>query len=440
MMIRISGEGRWFVKPLGPLVVALSLACGDSAILRGSHGGGDTLVTRVAAEPTLGNGVLHLVLTLGHPPADTSARFTRVADIWLSTRGSVYVVDRWAEGTSTGGSVRKYDGGGHLLATFGRVGDGPGEFRTPGGVRELGDGTVAVSAAGKIVLFDSAGSLLRELPGAAGYGNTAPRLLLDDAGVFHLRLRIGEGIESLGGRPRRVSGVASFVRVDPRGGVTDTLTAPFEGVVQPHMLERNLSVPFVPRHVWAWSPAGYFVTAHTATYAVDLRYSPSTPRRSPFSWREGDRVVSLRRTGVQGIPVIPQERRDHAAAIEAFMRSGGGPADWTLEVGIPDRKPPVRDLTVAEDGRIWVRVHTEATLNPSVPAGSASVQSVRGERWPEADAYDVLDANGAYLGNVRFPVRVELATIRGDTIWAVTRGSNDVPLVSRYQVVWSRPP
>jgi hypothetical protein len=233
--------------------------------------------------------------------------------------------------------------------------------------------------------------------------------------------------------------------------VVDTLERPETGFPDPPMIATQL-LPFGARHIATWSPLGYFVTANTGRYAVDLRIgrpgasgaiAPSAP------WRPGDPVRSIRVDGVTPVPVNDAERADWRQSLTMYLRSGRR-SRWEWDgPEIPRVKPPIGDIDVSTDGRIWVRVSQPARLEPTVrirtaPATGGEWNEIDApRRWVESWVYDVFEPGGVYVGRVRFPddrgqehfARPPYAML-GDTVWGVVHDADGVPSVKRYRVRW----
>lgn len=118
----------------------------------------------VGAEPTL---------DLGTVEGDGPEAFFRVTDVHRAPDGRVFVAD---QGNA---EVRVFSADGSHLATWGRQGDGPGEFRAPGALLPWPAGdTMAVwdQRQGRLTLFDADGNPGRSLPMSEAAGITSPRV------------------------------------------------------------------------------------------------------------------------------------------------------------------------------------------------------------------------------------------------------------------------
>jgi hypothetical protein len=358
--------------------------------------------------------------------AGTAHEFARVIDLWPTASGDLYALDMIGGTMLRPEIVLKHFSFGTLARTIGRAGRGPGEFRDPAGVRVLRNGNVAVSDRGLVHVFTPDGEHIETWNGAQRGDGLAPKISIDTLGNIYLTINSGERLGT------RV-GTWSMVRLRPDGSLVDTLEWPFQGVALPQQLERNVVVPFHPSYHVAWSPDGHFVTAFSDRYAVDLRVG-APGGDLPFSWREGDTVRSIRRMSAP-VPVLRRERADHMLGIELFMRSGGGPRDWTFRgPAIPEYKPPIRSLEIAADGRIWVGIHQRAELIDSVMVRGQSPRLIA-NRWKEAIVFEVFEPGGAFVGRVALPDELGLRAARGDTLWAVAEEAGIVT-VRRFEVRW----
>lgn len=88
-------------------------------------------------------------------------------------------------------------------------------------------------------------------------------------------------------------------------------------------------------------------------------------------------------------------------------------SDIDVTLHIPDHWPPVTEGLAGADGTIWLR---GALANDSV-------------------TYTVITADGARETRVRAPRRVRILWASGTTVWAEELDDDDVPTLSRYEVV-----
>lgn len=70
---------------------------------------------------------------------------------------------------------------------------------------------------------------------------------------------------------------------------------------------------------------------------------------------------------------------------------------------IPSTKPPFREILPGADGSLWVRRHTEAREEENPDWDPDRADGPPRTRWVETVVFDVFDADGRYMGPVRFP-------------------------------------
>jgi hypothetical protein len=181
------------------------------------------------------------------------AVFTRSDSVELRTEerdpvGQVASVVRWGEAIAIADAyqrnVKVFDGTGALRRTIGRVGDGPGEFRSPASLGVLTDGRLAVvdEGRGMLSLFDTSGTFHRSvrLPGIG----SGPITMLRDGGRFVMPASL---------RTDSAWAVDGLYVVDTAGVITDTL-GHVERPMRPMQGSINyLSATAVGRSV-AWIP------------------------------------------------------------------------------------------------------------------------------------------------------------------------------------------
>ncbi len=406
----------------------------------------DTTVVRATAPVHRGVATLVEEVTLGAGSDAAEYRFTN-AFLYGGRDGSVYVVDL-ADPTMVGdfrSAVRQYDRAGKFVRAFGRIGQGPGEYTgAVGDVQELPDGRVLLSDGRGILVYSSTGEPLGRWSAQASSINFGSRIFVDPAGF----------VSVYGRQPGDNGKYLHRFRTD---GSRVDVTPATDGFPAAVRIGRAI-LPFTPRYVAPWSPLGYFVTARTSTYAIDLRVAPATRDETrvtdvarpnataPSLWRPGDAVRSIRHS-TDVVRVQAAERDDWRQSVTMFNRHGRGNSAWTWEgPDVPREKPPLRELHVDATGRIWAQLSQPARLNPAVPPPTEPTGeiAVARHRWVEPMVFDVFEPTGRYLGRVRFPDGVGDTllgpkigfAIQGDTVWAVSYDQDDVPIVKRYRINW----
>jgi hypothetical protein len=407
------------------------------ALAEGGAQASDTTIIRAAAPLYRGVAVLREELTVGNGSSAAEYQFT-MPYVFSGPSGGVYVVDvsDLMDPRAYNTTIREYDRTGKFVRAIGRTGQGPGEHSgIVSDVKRLGDGRVLVLERRGVLVYDSSGVALTQWP----IRDYLPRgLLMDPAGFVHVH---GVSMVRLG------TSTPALERFTLDGRPVERLAHPEAAFPAPPMVAGGL-LPFGARYLVKWSPLGYFVTANTANYAVDLRRTPPQPgvASSGVSWGNGDPIISIRRN-VPPIPLSAAERADWRQSITMYRRRQIANWDWDGP-DIPSVKPAISGLQIATDGRIWVRVSQPAVLNPAVsirasPGREGFVGVEAGRRWFEPGVYDVFEPSGQYVGQVRFPAFNTPAhlppfdfAIEGDTVWGVVYDQDEVPSVKRYRVTW----
>ena len=339
----------------------------------------------------------------------------------VDRHGGFYVVDSQVP------VVRAYRSDGTYRTDIGREGGGPGEYQYPDGVAVLRDGRIAVRdpGNGRIDLYSPEGEALGDWPHPTGGAfRTDEPFYVDSTGVAYVTT-----LADVGAPPWEWSYI--LIGLDSAGGVVDTVPAPafeYEAAVVRAARENSQSVrrvPFTPEEVWAFAPGGYMVGAVTGAYRITLFRADAPPLR-------------IERDSPPLVPVGREEAAERVARITEGIRRSYGDWRWNGPA-VPSTKPPLRDLFVDEDGRIWVVVSQQARA--VVSADAAREEKLRTNRTPirfeEPPAFDVFDARGRFLGPVRAPASLRLEptpVARGDSLWGVVRDSIGVPAVVRFRI------
>ena len=383
--------------PAGPGVEVDTI--GDTTIVR-------TLAGSVwAAEATLVPEV-----SIGELEGPDEYLFGRIGSLAVDEDRNVYVFDSQAN------HVRVFDATGTYLATFGREGEGPGEFSRAETIAVLPGGRLLVRDPGnmRVQVFDPASGKTEEWaynsgntyrPGAPLYTDLRERtfLLTSD--------RSGDDI---------------ILVLGPDGTHLDTLPEPttdYEPVVVKAETESasvTSAVPFTPRFFWAVHPSGHFLTGLSSDYRVHLA---------------GDDGVLRIERAYDPVPVSDGERAWRRESKVRMIR--WSVPDWTWDgPAVPDRKPVFNELLTGRDGRIWVKL---LTAGQRVENENHNPENPFSERftWRESTRYDVFEPNGTYLGVVVPPDEFSASpdpVFDGDHVWAVARDELGVERIVRYRI------
>ncbi|MCY4573111.1 MAG: 6-bladed beta-propeller [Gemmatimonadetes bacterium] len=311
----------------------------------------------------------------------TCDAFGDVASLAVDGDGRIYVADRQAR------AIRVFAPQGECVRTFGRSGEGPGEFRWLEGIAWQPPGYLwAIDAIqSRLTVFDSLGTVLATHPVNLGPGASMPwPLWVDAGGSLHIWLQGFRSLVKYGSGPGLDSLDSFRVPEIPRELYTQT------NVGNTGISARS-TIPYSPAIRWTVSPAGNLWLANSSTYAIhETTYAGDTLR-----------TVQLDRR----VPRLEGRERDSiAAAIGIAARR------------LPARKSVVERIRSSPDGWLWIETDKGAIR-----------------------AWDVFDERGYYMGRVASPVPIEKEPFpvfgRG-TVTAVTRDELGVQYVVRLRLGW----
>ena len=354
----------------------------------------------LSAEPVVRMGVVH---------GDPAYEFSGIVGLTRLSDGRIVVLDEQTK------ELRFYAGDGTFLERVGRAGQGPGEFTAPGRLQRLAGDTLQIADFPTRIRYTSDGTLVEQIGidwmPVKRHGDfylecTGSPIFLDD-------LLIGCG-ESFPFRPEEtertgaarnaklyVSVPRSFDRVDTLA----TIVGPLFAWNDEHGYLIRLNWPPITSFAFGGTPT-HFAVSDGDAYDVRLLDLDGSTR---MIVRRLDGMRALTESERAPPSVTPPPRSDRR-----FSRR-------------PPNLPLVSDLTpldsmsmliglfIDSENRVWGHVS-----DPSLGAGS----------W-----HDLFDADGRYLGPVRFPERFRIFEIGTDYVLGVRRDELDVEFVELYRLV-----
>ncbi len=327
---------------------------------------------------------------------------------WLSD-GRILMVDAGVN------VVYLFGPSGALVRSFGRRGDGPGEFR------EIASATVM--SGDSILLFDRRhrrGTWLNDgfeliatvpVPGPVTLGTAPINLLPLGAGVLVAhRSRFEDSLLEPGIEIQRSRSREDLLLFRADGTLLDSVSA-FEGRHGVRTTDADYRAPWSVRPFVAVDPARvaygtgdtWRVSLLTRDFgpARDLRWPSMNEPLSPGE-------VDLFRTQVRG--TLPAQMTD-------------AQADQLLDIQfspkiLPNTRPAIGRVILDSDGPIWVGRFRP--LSWPIP-------------WEPTD-WVILAADGTPTSRVHLPDQARLEEVRGDTLLVVERDSLDVEHVAVYRL------
>ncbi len=405
------------------LVALVLAACGgDDASSDGGWTGSvvDSAGIQVVTNPPTpawGDGEgwgLEDVLTIGEAAGDPDYQFGTIPQggIAVASDGRIYVVDQQAQ------HVKVFSPDGVFEQTIGQAGSGPGEFGPGVGpilvgrgdtliVPDLGNQRVNVLSADGSDPVDFRMSFERGIPARWDMTETGDL-------VYQLRAL------NLPNTEQRDT-LDLIVRAAYSGEVVDTLMTPrrgesfsFDEDGQPKRMV------FSPEPVWS------LVGEDGLCFAVNDRYR--------ISMYDAD-------GSLQRIVSVPVERQEVTQAdIDFFLETV---ERLVTEQGVPPQQvqfllstfnfaehfPAFLQMMPGPEGSLWVQRIQQPTL----------LTAEERETWnPQLDIgaseWDVLDADGRYVGVIDMPHRFQPVTLVGDRVYGVWRDEMDVQYVRVFRV------
>lgn len=317
--------------------------------------------------------------------------------------------------------VRVYDASGNRLATFGRAGDGPGEFRGVRGVRRFrGDSILTWDSragffVGTLTVFTPDGTYARTIPAAERDIGAILGVAAD--GTLMVEPRISappdwQRPETGAYREPRI-----YQRMSPDGALLATL-GPFQGA---HRFTNGSATQLVhfghdtqaamgQRYFYTGDEGRFEISVHDPESGVVLRtarrpYDPHPVTGEELSGRRG----SMRRVNARSDSMLRAR-----ANPEMYERMRAARIDPD-EVPASETHPVFNRIVEDADENLWV-------------------QHVR----PAADSlqtWSVFDAEGSWLGEVELLRRLSVRAIGSDAIVVVERDDLGVQYVHVYRLV-----
>jgi len=314
---------------------------------------------------------------------DTCDAFGRIMSLAVDGDGRVYVADSQAS------DIRVFSPEGECVRTFGRSGEGPGEFRLLAGIAWQPPGFLWTidSVAERFTVFDSLGTVLATHPLRLGPVASHPwRMWVDGVGSLHfwlpgfdrtVKYGTGPGLDSLESVPEPES-------IPTREAYTEQVA------VGGGRISVQRGIPHSPRILWTINPSGNMWQASSSVFAIhETTYGGDTLRTVRLD-REAPRLEG-------------RERDSIADAVGIAARR------------LPERKRALEQIRTGPDGWVWIETEKGATR-----------------------AWEVFDERGYYVGRVSSPVPIEkkpFPVFGADRVTGVTLGEFDVPYVVQLRIV-----
>jgi hypothetical protein len=342
----------------------------------------------------------HKELSIGVPEGDEAYMFGSSIAFNVDEKGQIYVTD-WDTK-----QVKKFGPDGKHLLTFGRSGQGPGEFQNPGVVRFMTDGTLYVSEnfGNKLIFFSEKGVFLRQ--------NILPADISDiwitPAGTY------------LGNE----QAAPQFVGQGPVENFIKIYDGNFRAILELHrdrflFPDRSLSPAQAqaqitneflarPNAMAVMGADGRIFFGRSDVYAIDV-IAP-----------EGQKLMTFSRD-VEALPYREPDRdfilKEDEERMTSMMRSEALTKEYLRLIRFPKNKPFFRALVPMDESGLAVVVDIEGYT----------------AAW-----LDLFERDGEFLGRVRAEVPFLNLIFKNGKAYALQRDANGYWSIERYRYEMSR--
>jgi hypothetical protein len=346
-------------------------------------------------------------LRIGAVEGEGPATFGEVKGLAVTDDGCIAVLDAQAR------EVRVFAPDGAHLITYGRQGEGPGELQAGYGLMLGPEGRLWVpdNRLDRMTVFDPDSGYVDSWDFTIlRYGYIWGGKMTDEGTVWKPSMTMAGNRDP-------------FLRVyGPGMTLLDTLPMGMRPDVDPEdppssfyweapdgMPRGYIGVPWYPSGQTSLDPAG-------AIWATE-RGDPAYRIKRWVPGGDTTLVIENRRPPV----AVSEVERDSAIDyVRDHLRERGADAsrDWSR---IPEHKPPVSGMFVADDGNLWVQIATPAA--------------------DSITAFDVYEPDGRLAGTLVTDLRPQgtpgapAPIVRGDRMWAVVTDELDVDYVVRARIV-----
>jgi hypothetical protein len=356
------------------LILAGSWGCKGSSVWKGSRETVDGVeIVRNPKVPMYPQGALELQeeLTIGKPEGAEEYMFAQLRWLDVDDRGAIFALDMRKALASV------YSETGQYLHSFGRRGQGPGEFQAPFYISLAPSGEALVGEMSRLSFFDHGGTFLRS------QDNTVAPLafvkFLDDGNAVGTRMVIEEknpryGVVLCGPDLKPKAVLASSPMPDPSGKYDL-----FASVIRWDVLGGREIVSGSGKDGYRLS---VFDSAGRLVRKIENDYDP--------------------------VPVTD-------ADVERQMKQHGFQS--RDEITYPHDLPPISWIYADREGRIYV-----ATWRRDPGSG--------------IPLFNVFDAEGRYLCDCHMPG--EPLVFRKGKLFAIVQDDEGYQYIKRYQMIWKR--
>lgn len=343
-----------------------------------------------------------VVLRVGSPD-DPETTLFRVVDLAVDPAGNIHALE------ASPPRVRSFTADGEPFGSWGRSGEGPGEFRSPGAIGVHGDSLLWIADPPRRMIhrFAADGTHLGSTR-SLGSASVTPSQLVHDGSM------VGVEVVPLINAPSSTA----VVHLEPDGSVRSKLLdlprdprsgVEVRGVLGPGSVVQTAN-PFAFTRRTAWDPAG----RHMVALTTDADACPEAGGTLPVDVLRIDFAGGASLEGTElALPTVPMDEERRSQIIEGTLDPWARTADADPRASFdadraaalaleafdpPSCTNPIEGLVVASDGGFWVR-------------GASSD--------PDAALWTEVDPDGTPVGQIRISATIALMETHGGRLYGV---------------------
>ena len=332
-------------------------------------------------------------LTIGNEQDDRQYFYGAIG-VAVDSEGRIFILD------GEQSRIQIFDRDGKFIRSFGRKGQGPGEFQSPAGICIIGGSSICTIDSPRLLIFGLDGNLKNSI-------SLRPRARAPFAVGGQ-----GEILAVSRARTPEKNLVYKVSLFDPKGNkIKDFIESPFEEIRFPaNKIIINKDEQADPRLV-PWMPG-------IGIFGLVKRYELT------FIGKEGQIAFIVRREG-ESIPYTDQERQRNLEARKRAQEKIPGSArlsasELKLAYDLPKHRPYFIYLLSDEGGRVYALMEPE----PGFKKGFE---------------YDLFDREGYYLYRVHMPPRVIPECIVGGRLYSSGFDKSGLRYIKRYRIMnWDK--
>ena len=340
---------------------------------------------------------------------DEAEHFSQISGVEIGVDGEIYAL------SGRDNDVRVFSSAGNFLRSWGRRGEGPGDFHGPNDLAVARD-TIAITDGDRVHFFDLAGEFLNSVwPGGQPSQYSVATVFATDIGWV-----VGLGLRRVPNVRREPTYPQEVRYLDAASGAMGEAIITYESAPDMVQLSSGAAVsPAFARSVdHGVDRRGNFYLSHGMDYEVSVYSTDGVLTRTVRMDVEpvpvtDDMLEEVRRAALERCR-IPGRRR-------MCERPGG-----YLDAGLPavlahaNRQVPAFSLfLVAPDGHLLIR---RADLAWDQPGDS------------DTRPYDLISPDGRFLGRVDIPTDFRPLILREERVFGVVQDEFGVPYIVKYRL------